>query len=57
MQKTNPVLPTTHRLQDKIVRYERYGENSFVSVPLTYGKCVVIVLRGYLEKRDTSESA
>jgi hypothetical protein len=45
MQKTNPILPTTHRLQDKIARYKQYRENSFVNVPLTYAKCVVIVLR------------
>jgi hypothetical protein len=55
MQKTNPVLPTTHGLQDKIVRYGQYRENSFISVPLTYGKCVVIILRGYLEKRHLRE--
>ena len=46
MQKTNPVLPTTHGLKDKIVRYERYRENSFFSVSLSYGKCVDIILRG-----------
>jgi len=46
VQKTKLVLTTTHGLQDKIVRYERYRENSFVSVRLTYDKCDVIVLSG-----------
>ena len=46
MQKTNMILPTTHGLQDMIVRYEQYRENYFVNVPLTYGKYVVIVLWG-----------
>jgi len=37
---------TTRRLQDKIARIKRYKENSFVSLPLTYGK-----LCGYCSKR------
>ena len=49
MQKT--VLPTTHGLQDKIVRYKQYRENSFFSLLLTYGKCVDIVLRGVPRER------
>jgi len=34
----NPNLYSTPRVQDKIVRYERYRENSFISVLLTCGK-------------------
>ena len=50
------ILPTTHGLQDKIVRYERYIENSFVSLLLTYGKCIDIVIRGVpREKRHLKE--
>jgi hypothetical protein len=58
MQKTNLILTTTPGLQDKIERIKRYRENSFVSLPLTYGKLFeTIVLRGYLRKRDTTEDA
>jgi len=45
MQKTNPVWTTIHGLQDKIARIKQYRENSFVIVPLTYGK-----LCGYCSK-------
>ena len=57
MQKTNLVLTNTQGLQDKIVRYERHRENYFIDIPLTYGKLCGYCSKGYLEKRDTSESA
>jgi hypothetical protein len=45
VQKTNPVLTTNPRLQDKIARIKRYRENSFISLPVTCGK-----LCGYCSK-------
>jgi len=49
---TNFNLYLTPGLQDKIVRYERYKEDSFISFPLTCGKLCSYCSKGaHKEKR------
>jgi len=44
-------LYLTPRLQDKIVRYERYKEDSFISFPPTCGKLCSYYSKGALKEK------